>query len=80
MVLKFPSNATNKRIYFEFFLSPEGNFLEPETLIKTSNAKMNIATQTIGPNLILVIRYAVMGNQKEQHLDKEIAILPDNLD
>ncbi len=79
LILRFPSSSANKRVYFEFFLSPIGTFPIPETLLKFKTGNLDTVTHTIGENLVLIIRYAVMANANEWHPDKEIAIIPDDL-
>lgn len=80
LALNFDPKHENNRVYFEFFLSPEGKFDVPETLIKVDKPITDIVTHTLSKDLILVVRYAVMANMGNWHPDKEIAIMPNNLD
>lgn len=80
LALNLDPKHLDSRVYFEFFLSPEGSFAIPETLIKSDKPITQIATHTVNKNLILIVRFAVMGNMKDWHPDKEIAIMPDSLD
>jgi hypothetical protein len=73
-----PENMEN-RIYFEFFLSPEGTFKSPEPLIKIDKQITEFITHTISKDLILVIRFAVMSNLANWHPDKEIVFMLDEL-
>jgi hypothetical protein len=73
-----PENLEN-RVYFEFFLAPEGTFERPEPLIKIDKPITDFITHSVSKDLILVIRFAVMSNLAEWHPDKEIAIIPDEL-
>jgi hypothetical protein len=80
LALNFDPKHADNRVYFEFFLSPEGTFNIPETLIKVDKPITNVVTHTVSKNLILVLRYAVMGNMGDWHPDKEIAIMPNYFD
>lgn len=80
LALSFDSKHADNRVYCEFFLSPEGKFDIPETLIKVDKPVVDIATHTLSKNLILVIRHAVMSNMSDWHPDKEIVFMPNNLD
>jgi len=81
LALSFDPKHANDRVCFEFFLSPEGKFDFPETLLKVDIPIVGMVTHTLSKNLILVIRYyAVMSNMSDWHPDKEIAIMPNNLD
>ncbi len=82
MALNFDPKHAGNRVYFEFFLSPEGTFNIPETLIKMKGNKSitEIVTHTLSKNLILIVRFGVMSNKNDWHPDKEIAIMPTNLD
>ena len=77
--LKFDHNVADKRVYFEFFLSPEGTFNIPETLIKFNKPATEVMTHSLSKNLILIVRFVVVTNLKDWHPDKEIAIIPNDL-
>lgn len=79
LVLAFDSNVANKRLYFEFFLSPEGTFDVPEPLMKINRPLTDFITHTLSENLILVIRYSVLENFDNWHSDKEITLIPNKL-
>jgi hypothetical protein len=79
IALNFNNEVKEKRVYFEFFLSPPGEFQPPETLLKIKGTPNDIATQTISPDLILIVRYAVFSNLNDWHPDKELSIITNEI-
>lgn len=79
LALNFDNKVKEKRVYFEFFLSPPGKFEPPETLLKIEGTANNIVTHTISPDLILIVRYAVFGNLNDWHPDKELSIITNEI-
>ncbi|MFC6267460.1 hypothetical protein [Frigoriflavimonas asaccharolytica] len=75
LVINFPEDVKDKRVYFEFFLSPLGNFPIPETLLKINGDLNDIIQHTISPNLILLIRHGIFENLNDSHPDKELSII-----
>jgi hypothetical protein len=80
LALYFPTKDEESRMYLEFFLSPEGVFNLPVTLMKGNNTPKNIATHSLNQNLILIVRYAIMANMNDWNPDKEISIILDKLE
>jgi hypothetical protein len=79
-VLNFNESVIDKRIYFEFFLTPEGTFDIPEPLIKVNKPMTEFIHHTISKGLILLVRFAIMSDMADWHPDKEVVIMPNNLD
>jgi hypothetical protein len=62
-IIRFDEKDFVKRLYIEFYVSPEGVFDFPETLIKLSeNTEMGIVCENIDEKIILVVRYALIDN------------------
>jgi hypothetical protein len=74
-----PKDEVN-RLYLEFFLSPVGRFILPKAVWKGNLIKWNIATHTISPKLVLIVRFAITTNMNEWYADKEISVILDNLE
>ncbi|KXK39164.1 MAG: hypothetical protein UZ09_BCD002001019 [Bacteroidetes bacterium OLB9] len=79
LALSFEKDVKEKRVYFEFFLSPPGKFQAPETLLKMDKSVNDIITYTISPELILIVRYAIFSNLNDWHPDKELSIIPNEI-
>lgn len=79
LAINFPEDVKDKRVYFEFFLSPPGSFPIPETLLKIDGSLNDIVFHTISPNLILGIRHGIFENLNDWHPDKELSIITDDI-
>lgn len=79
LALNFDKEVKEKRVYFEFFLSPPGEFQPPEPLLKLHKDVNKIAIHTISPELVLVIRFAVLGNLNDWYPDKELSIITNEI-
>jgi hypothetical protein len=79
MAINFPDQVKDKRVYFEFFLSPPGSFEAPPTLLDVSGDTNDIFVHTISPELLLVIRHGVFEGFNEWHPDIEISITTDEI-
>lgn len=74
IVFKLNSEELENRHYFEFFISPPGNYKPPEILIKTKNDFKELQPITVSLNeyFILVIRHFTFKGLDNWHPDKEI--------
>ncbi|WP_294265485.1 hypothetical protein [uncultured Chryseobacterium sp.] len=79
IAINFPDEVKEKRVYFEFFLSPQGKFPIPDTLLKIEGNINDIITHTISPDLLLVIRHGIFENMNDWHPDKELSIITDEM-
>jgi hypothetical protein len=64
IIFGLDSEMLNNRMYFEFFLSPEGKFQYPEPLLKMNQNILKFETHSMNKNLILVIAYGLMGKMQ----------------
>ncbi|PWN71626.1 hypothetical protein C1631_003095 [Chryseobacterium phosphatilyticum] len=77
--LNFMEETKEKRVYFEFFLSPAGEFPIPDTLIKIEGNMDSIICHPMSDHLILIIRHGVMENLSDWHPEKELSIIENDI-
>ncbi|MCE4064621.1 hypothetical protein LXM63_05895 [Chryseobacterium gleum] len=79
IALNFTNEMKEKKVYFEFFLSPPGKFPIPDTLLEMNNNVNNIICQSISSDLVLIVRYAILENFQNFHPEKELSIIENNI-
>ena len=70
---------SNNWLYFEFFLSPKGNFVAPKPLLRTVKKFNGYTTHSISPDLILIVRYGIISALEGWHPEIEITFIPNEL-
>lgn len=74
IVLPFDGDdIPEKRLFFEFYLSPEGVFDLPNAMFSTQKLPY-VVTHSLSPNLVLVITFGLIGDNVFGDWHPEIAI------
>jgi len=73
-----PENL-NQRLYFEFFLSPNGNFPKPTPMLELNPPLLNEFAFALNDRLNIFVNYGTLGNFSDWNPDLEISFLPSKI-